>query len=377
VHRRYLHGILIVGVLLAAVTARAGIYNTAETDEIKLDASFAKFRATLKEVQSIGLAKVDFDVPIRKRYLLWETLAGKSPPRDLTPEQEIDYSAVLVRRKSPEAVPYLEQLTRRHPDNLLLQSHLAQAYWNTLGNQERAIDVLHRLLNKRNWPEQFADMQQEQKDVFLKLGWSEHPTDFYRRAEGYLLKLMILRSKEPPSSSFEAVDAIFEGGDPPTPIRFVNDDGKFEPGKLASAERKKLPKDARDIVQQLLLWLPEDLRLYWLLGEIYNAEGKESGILAADSIFNELVVNFQQRAQDLRDRRTQLREYAREHDKMNIDEKGMNNILAENENKNPPPPPAQILPMTPQSIAVTFASGFVVGLFALWQFQELRRRRRP
>ena len=290
-HRRYLHGIFVFLVALAtAAFARAGIYNTAEEDDIRLDASFAKFRYTLKMVEMIGfprLAKLEFDPSIRKRYLLWEALAGKNPPRDLTIEDEIDYSAVLLRRKSPEAISYLEQATRRHPENILLQSHLAQAYWASPGNEARAVDVMNRLLNKRSWPELFQDMDQEQKDALVKLGWSDHPTDFYRRAEGYLLKLMRLRSKEPAGQPFQTVDALFEGGDPPTPIRFVNDQGMFEPGRVSKAELKKLPAHARDVVQQLLLWLPDDRRLLWLLGEIYNADGTKEGMLAADSIFDE------------------------------------------------------------------------------------------
>ena len=378
-HRRFLHGVFILlAALTAGVSARAGIYNSAETDDIKLDHSFDEFAITLGRVEAIGVLDSDpsfdprFDTPLRKRYFLWEALAGKSPPRDLTPEQEVDYTAVLIRRKSPEAVPYLEQVTRRHPDNPLLQSHLAQAYWNSPGREGRAKEVLRQLLTKKNWPELFEQMEPEQRDFFSKFGWSEHPTDFYRRVEGYLLKLMELRSKEPAGQPYQSVDAIFEGGTPPTPIKFVNDKGVFEPG-MSSAELKKLPRDAREIVQQLLLWLPDDLRLYWLLGEIYNAEGTKAGTAAAQKIFDQLVYKANLRADDLRDRRQKLREYVVEQDKAVKGDKDIEVILKEEEKKLPPPP---LLPATPQTIAVTFASGFVVGLFALWQLQELRRRRR-
>jgi hypothetical protein len=378
VHRRFLHGILILCVALAVTAvARAGIYNTAEEDDIRLDPSFAKFRTTLKDVEMIGFpasAKLEFVSAIRKRYLLWEALAGKSPPRDLSIEDEIDYTAVLLRRKSPEAVPYLEQVTRRHPENILLQSHLAQAYWSVPGNESRAIDVLNRLLSKRTWPELFQDMDQDQREMLVKIGWSDHPTDFYRRVEGYLLKLMRLRSKEPAGQPFQAVDAIFDGGTPSTPIRFVNDKGEFEPGKVSLAEKKKLPANARDIVQQLLLWMPEDRRLYWLLGEIYNTEGTKDGMIAASSIFDELVFTFNQRAPDLRERRQQLRDHVKQFNDKGMAVDDFEKALKKVETTETPPTP--LLAMTSQSIAVTFASGFVVGLFALWQFQELRRRRR-
>lgn len=63
-------------------------------------------------------------------------------------------------------------------------------------------------------------------------------------------------------------------GKPTEPVRFVNDAGKYEPGTLAAAERAKLPPDAVAIVQQLFLWFPADTRLYWLLAELYAADGK-------------------------------------------------------------------------------------------------------
>lgn len=57
-------------------------------------------------------------------------------------------------------------------------------------------------------------------------------------------------------------------------VKFVNDAGVYEPGKLAADEKKKLPADAMAVVQQLLLWSPEDTGLYWLLGELYAVDGQ-------------------------------------------------------------------------------------------------------
>jgi hypothetical protein len=57
------------------------------------------------------------------------------------------------------------------------------------------------------------------------------------------------------------------------PVRFVNDAGLYEPGALAAAERAKLPPDAVAVVQQMLLLFPGDTRLYWLLAELYAADG--------------------------------------------------------------------------------------------------------
>ena len=49
---------------------------------------------------------------------------------------------------------------------------------------------------------------------------------------------------------------------------------------------KKLPDDAIAVVQQLLLWLPDDTRLYWLLAELYNADGAPA---TAARIFDECM----------------------------------------------------------------------------------------
>ena len=71
---------------------------------------------------------------------------------------------------------------------------------------------------------------------------------------------------------------------PADPVRWVNDAGEYEPGTLAAAERAKLPPDAIAVVQQLLLWFPSDTRLYWLLAELYAADGK---LAEAQSILDE------------------------------------------------------------------------------------------
>ena len=57
------------------------------------------------------------------------------------------------------------------------------------------------------------------------------------------------------------------------PVRFVGGNGEYAAGSIAESEKKKLPADALAIVQQLVLWHPQDARLYWLLGELYNADG--------------------------------------------------------------------------------------------------------
>jgi thioredoxin-like negative regulator of GroEL len=75
------------------------------------------------------------------------------------------------------------------------------------------------------------------------------------------------------------------------PVRFVNDKGEYEPGKLAEAEKAKLPPDAVAVVQQLLLWDRDDTRLFWLLGELYAATGR---LREAEVIFDQCASEARQ-----------------------------------------------------------------------------------
>jgi tetratricopeptide (TPR) repeat protein len=75
------------------------------------------------------------------------------------------------------------------------------------------------------------------------------------------------------------VDDLFD-------VKFVGESGEYEAGTLAASEKAKLPADAIAIVQQLLVWLPDDARLLWLLGELYNANGDLDSAL---TVFNECM----------------------------------------------------------------------------------------
>jgi tetratricopeptide (TPR) repeat protein len=101
-----------------------------------------------------------------------------------------------------------------------------------------------------------------------------------------LTQFVALRRKEArdkPSPESELPDRLWS-------VNFVNDAGDYEPGTLAAQEKAKLPggafPEAIASVQQLVLWFPMDLRLYWLLGELYAARGDVSSAL---KIMNQCV----------------------------------------------------------------------------------------
>ncbi|MFL5329324.1 MAG: tetratricopeptide repeat protein [Gemmataceae bacterium] len=121
-----------------------------------------------------------------------------------------------------------------------------------------------------------------------------------KRDEAAQLKLARLRQHEQAGRgnrvASRELDALFD-------VKFVGSTGQYEARNIAPAELTKLPADAIATVQQLLFWLPDDARLYWLLGELYNAKGDLDSAFAA---FDECVARYD--APDLRRHRQIVRD---------------------------------------------------------------------
>jgi hypothetical protein len=194
---------------------------------------------------------------------------------------------------------------------------------------------------------------------------------------------MQLRRKAPPGI---AIDPLF--GPKDKPVRFVNDAGKYEAGHIPIAEKDKLPGDAIEIVEQLLVWMPNDLQLYWLLGEVFNAsamskkkqEDKYQDIKAAYLILKELAgskamsgVRQKDIPKDLVEHYEVLKHYIDNTDPPNAIPPELDRIVKDvgkddEENKQTPE-------QWWRAVIVAFLTGLAIGLFTLWQFQEMRRRR--
>src|SRR5262249_9699783 len=153
--------------------------------------------------------------------------------------------------------------------------------------------------------------------------------------------------------------------------RFVGESGAFEVGTLAVAEKAKLPPDALDIVQQLLVWLPDDLRLYWLLGELYNARGGTANIEAAQLIFTDLEGatplvadkgwnRLGLRAKEFLEQKKALAAWQ----PPPLEDFAKKIDAAEQKDKTQP------ARFEWQTLAIAFATGVVVGIFGMWQLKE-------
>ena len=110
-------------------------------------------------------------------------------------------------------------------------------------------------------------------------------------------------------------------------------------------------KDAVAIVQQLLLWFPTDVRLYWLLAELYAAEGD---IDAANTIFDECVGGL-----------------AHGNRKMLMDHRyAVKAAIAARDEANKPPPPL----ISMKEIMLYFGAVGIVAVFAFGRVLYRRMR---
>ena len=101
-------------------------------------------------------------------------------------------------------------------------------------------------------------------------------------------------------------------------------------------------------MQQLLIWSPGDVRLYWLLGELYNAQGK---LADADAIFEECVNQRRLNNSELLEHRRIVKEYLQR------------------------PSPSSPLLDTRKLVVIGGLAALVIAGLAFLQVREIRRRR--
>jgi hypothetical protein len=209
--------------------------------------------------------------PMRKQYEEEaKKLQAVASNRKLNAVEAADSGAILIRLgEIDRALEVLRAAEREHPRQFAVMANLGTA-WQLFGDPERAADCLRQAV-------------------------SLAPVRF-RAAEECHLRLVRLRMRE--EKGTQGLDALFD-------VQFVGESGKWEAGKLAAAQRKKLPTEAVAILQQLCLWLPADARLLWQLGELANAHGDVK--IAAD-LFESCVGQFALASATLRERRLLARD---------------------------------------------------------------------
>jgi hypothetical protein len=345
--------VLTVAMGLSTVpSAPAGLYDPDEPPAFTIAPDGAAQPLSLNRFQDLytDALNVGDDRPerkpnkIRDKYLERVAQRGKKGFENLSPAERVAQSADLIRLRQYDRA--LEMLTAASRDPLVSRS---PAYYPVLCHLSlvHAVkgefrDALRYLIEARSsFPTD---------PVVLNPEMSKEQLAWCRKVDReYLVKLLNLRAKEqasrPPGQPghVETVDALFD-------VRFVGDSGEFEPGKLAASEREKLPKDAVAVVQQLLLWLPGDERLSWLLAELYNANGD---LKSAETLYDQRVNNGFQTAA--------LKEHRR---------------LVKDAIPVIPPPPERWLPDAGKLWLVGGTAGLIVLALAYFQVRAVRGRGR-
>jgi tetratricopeptide (TPR) repeat protein len=332
--------------LFSTARAQAGLYNT-DTKQPPAGPTvtrdgvealpFTLFRQDVLDL--LLIANDQQESPLRKHCLKRREELRAKVRFGGTAADRVNLGYYLIRlRQYEQAIGELLPASRQERSNFMLLANLATAYQYT--GQQGLVQARDYLQQAQDvWPKEWPGLTTEQ------LNW-------YRKVEGQHLKLLRLRSREaagqpgakakPP----ETVDDLFG-------VRFVGDSGEYEPGRLAAAERAKLPPDAIAQVEQLLVWLPDDTRLFWLLGELLNARGDVSG---AEKVFEECVWSRRFDAVALKEHRQALQEARPQ--------------------PAPPAPPASWAPDSRRLEVVLGVAGLVVLLLGYWQVRQLFRGRK-
>jgi hypothetical protein len=371
--------------LASATSVQAGLYNTAEELEGP-NASFSEFQGTLLKLRNPASS-------LHKRGAWLRTLLAKPQlASDLSVEDRLNLGAYLIRVGDfQQALQVLGAAEAQEPRNFLVLANMATAH--QLNNQlGEAIQDLQRAL-LRAWPSDptklspaqlntcrqlllsvqdqpwYPDLSEAEVDWCKKVGWAPGQLKqllWFRQVEEYQLKLLKLRATAPKPR--QEVDALFDdGGNPPKPVRFVGESGRYEPGTLVAVEQAKLPRNAQAIVEQLLVWLANDPDpgLEWLRGELLNAQGRTE---YAQLVFQNLADRLGKRApQELSAHREILQNRGADLPQQVLDKPPPVD--------KPPPEPQGWKPNPWQTLAVGFVAGLVVALLGYWQVHEILRRR--
>lgn len=305
--------------------------------------SYEPFRVQLDDFVDICNSRKEVN-PRREKFLARRTLLQRIVRDGGTLEDKINLSAYHIwLGEYKEAIDLLrpiaeDERTKLDPHAFVVFANLATALQLTGALPDAGYFMIQV---RKSFPKAGTSCP----------GFTAAQLDWFREAEKYqfnLLKLRIPEAPKLPAERSKSVEDLFG-------VNFVGESGKYEAGKIAAAEKEKLPKNAVPIVQQLLLWLPEaggyyDLRLFWLLGELYNAEGK---IFDAYDVLDRCVSNRE--ASNIPD----LFEHRR------IIKAAL----------PPPPEPKSWIPDTTTLIIVGTGTGLVVLFLAYLQVREFRRRR--
>src|SRR5262249_22310531 len=272
-----------------------------------------------------------------------ERIAERKKAKKLSSDETAALATDLLRvGKSDEALDRLSAKLR--PANYWVFTTLGHVY-AARGDWAQAIQQQTAAKLDAEMPETVKGLTKGQRDWWEKLDRDYLP-HYYQLNQQYMDSRRGLTADQlEEANRTEEPTPLFplpERGKPQAPVRFVHDAAVYQPGVLAAAEKAKLPPDALAVVQQLLLWFPLDVRLYWLLAELYAAaDDLDSAVV----IFDECTWSGKYgNRQVLRDHRA-----------------AVHAAIEARPKPEPPPEP----PISMKTVLIYFGVIGAVGLFAL------------
>jgi len=334
----------VLGLLMAVPPARAGLYFPGKAAPWPLPTYSDQFLRLLNTVRDRAAALENA-----------ERLENQRKKGALSINESIALGGyyILARDKTDRALAVLTEALPREPKNFMLLANLANAY-QLMREYPRAADYQRQVL--RNWPARLE-------------GWNAEQLWWYHRVETYTLNLLRLRERERLLNKPDnTIDELF-------PVASFNDPAAaYRAGEIALATRNRLAPDVLPLVEQMLLWMPYDNRLYWFYGELLNARGDVRAVRAAYHIFDTLINTERFDSQVLMKHRRILRaaiesdpRFKKQEEKAEVAESfPVSATTGDTGQKGWMPDWRQL--------GVGFGSGLLVGVLLLLQIRQLRRR---
>ncbi len=273
--------------MLAAPALQAGIYSAAEPSGMRAGPGgrlvelpyVPAFKSFLEErLNAANPATPDQVNGVNTFRGLLKQRVEVPPVGRLAVPQQVARAVDLIRvGRAADAVNLLEARTRDRDPDFVAVVTLAHAY-AAKGDWGEAVRCHSLAVFDAQPPSQLPGVLPELTKRYVEIEKTYYPRWLHLRES---------ESGQREGLSEQEVLPLFgptTQNPSQTPVKWVNDAGQYEPGKFAAGERAKLPPDAVAVVQQLLLWSPDDTRLLWLLAELYSADGQ---LREADQVFDQ------------------------------------------------------------------------------------------
>jgi hypothetical protein len=266
----------VVGLGLVAGAGRASLYSPDDlrflvpvgADGKAQALDFDEFKRRLAMIMNARDDRTKADGKVNSDRAAFLERIDRVKGKKLSAVETVSLTADLVRvGRMDEALNRVKPLVRQRNPSYFAFTTLAHVHAER-GEWREAVAYQVAAMLDAEMPAEVKGMTKPQRDWIAKLD-RDYVRPYYQLKES-----TVTPRPDPADEDLYPLFPVAERGKPHDPVRFVNDAGVYQPGALAAAERAKLPPDAIAIVQQLMLWYPTDTRLYWLLAELYAAEGQ-------------------------------------------------------------------------------------------------------